>query len=103
MIIEITYGGSNVTQRVGIREAKAQFSRLLDVVKGGGEVVITERGRPIARLAQIGKDQLGVVELEQLMERAGQIAPRTAAPRTPPLPLPIGSDAAARFLRGEER
>jgi prevent-host-death family protein len=34
----------------GIREARQNLSALLDEVKKGHEVVITERGRPVAKL-----------------------------------------------------
>ncbi|MBI3637149.1 MAG: type II toxin-antitoxin system prevent-host-death family antitoxin [Candidatus Rokubacteria bacterium] len=34
----------------GVREARQNLSALLDEVKKGREVVITERGRPVARL-----------------------------------------------------
>ena len=34
----------------GIREARQNLSILLDEVKKGREVVITERGRPVAKL-----------------------------------------------------
>ena len=34
----------------GIREARQNLSALLEEVKKGREVVITERGRPVARL-----------------------------------------------------
>lgn len=35
---------------VGIRELKARMSECLREVKGGATVVVTERGRPVARL-----------------------------------------------------
>ena len=35
---------------VGVFEAKNRLSALLDVVEDGGEVVITRRGKPVARL-----------------------------------------------------
>jgi prevent-host-death family protein len=35
---------------IGIAELKASLSEVLGRVKDGGEVVITERGRPIARI-----------------------------------------------------
>jgi prevent-host-death family protein len=38
---------------VGVFEAKNRLTALLDEVEGGGEVIITRRGRPIARLAPI--------------------------------------------------
>ena len=36
--------------QVNIREAKAQFSRLLKLVEAGEEVVIARNGVPVARL-----------------------------------------------------
>ena len=35
---------------VGVRDFRNQLSRWLEVVKGGRDVVITDRGRPVARL-----------------------------------------------------
>ena len=37
---------------VGLAEAKAQLSALLDAVESGDEVVITRRGQPVARLVR---------------------------------------------------
>jgi prevent-host-death family protein len=34
----------------GVREARQNLSKLLDEVKKGREVLITERGRPVAKL-----------------------------------------------------
>ena len=34
----------------GVREARQNLSALLDEVKAGREVLITERGRPVAKL-----------------------------------------------------
>jgi prevent-host-death family protein len=36
--------------RAGIREARQNLSALLEEVKKGREVVITDRGKPVARL-----------------------------------------------------
>jgi prevent-host-death family protein len=38
---------------VSISELKTSLSRYLDTVRQGGEVVITDRGRPIARLSPV--------------------------------------------------
>jgi prevent-host-death family protein len=38
---------------VGVFEAKNRLTALLDEVESGGEVIITRRGKPIARLAPI--------------------------------------------------
>ena len=45
-------------ERVGIYEAKARFSDLVDRVQRGGEVTITKHGKAVARLvpaAQAGR------------------------------------------------
>src|SRR5437764_12141509 len=44
-------------RRAGVREARQNLSDLLDDVKKGREVVITEHGRPVARLAPLHDDQ----------------------------------------------
>lgn len=44
---------------VGVFEAKNRLTALLDEVEGGGEVLITRRGKPVARLvpADMGFDR----------------------------------------------
>jgi len=37
-------------ERIGIYDAKARLSQLIEKVEAGAEVVITKRGRPVARL-----------------------------------------------------
>lgn len=39
----------------GVREARQNLTELLDEVKKGREVVITDRGRPVARLAPVAR------------------------------------------------
>jgi prevent-host-death family protein len=38
----------------GVREARQDLTSLLDDVRKGREVVITDRGRPVARLVPVG-------------------------------------------------
>jgi prevent-host-death family protein len=40
-------------RRVSVREARQNLTALLDDVKKGRQVVITEHGRPVARLAPL--------------------------------------------------
>ena len=42
-----------MTKSVGVHEAKTQLSRLLADVERGEEIVITSRGRPVARLTAV--------------------------------------------------
>lgn len=39
---------------INVRDARENLSRLLDAVAAGEEVVITRRGRPVARLVSAG-------------------------------------------------
>lgn len=41
---------SAVTREVGVRDLKARLSEYLRAVKGGATIVVTEHGRPVARL-----------------------------------------------------
>lgn len=50
-----------MTKSVGVHEAKTHLSRLLQSVAAGEEVVITSRGREVARLvAPRRRRQLGI-------------------------------------------
>lgn len=42
-----------MTQKAPISILKAHLSRYLDVVKSGEEVIVTDRGRPVARLSPV--------------------------------------------------
>jgi prevent-host-death family protein len=42
-----------MTVMLNVRQARTQFSQLLDRVQCGEEIIITKAGRPIARLAPI--------------------------------------------------
>ncbi len=40
-------------KQVGVREVRQNLSALLEVVKGGREILVTEHGRPVARLVPV--------------------------------------------------
>lgn len=88
----------------GVTELKAQLSRYLARVKAGEEVLVTERGRPIARLAPVGSGEAGNESLRDL-ERQGLI--RLGSGRLPKgfweLQRPRDPKAAVRKAVAEER
>jgi len=43
---------------VGVRELHDRLSEYLERVEGGGEIVVTRRGRPVARLSGLGERPL---------------------------------------------
>jgi prevent-host-death family protein len=65
---------------VGIRELRNNLSRYLDCVRQGDEVVVTDRGRAVARVLPMGGESL----LDRLISE-GTVTParrpRRAAPR----------------------
>jgi len=74
----------------GVREVRQNLSALLDEVRKGREIVITERGRPVARLVPPGRPR-------------GKGVPNLAAFRRsmpvlePPLSASLAEDRADRL------
>jgi prevent-host-death family protein len=64
-------------QQVGIKAFRANLSRWMAVVKSGEELVITERGRPVARVT--GADTMA--RLDYL--RAQGVVTAAKRPKTP--------------------
>jgi prevent-host-death family protein len=63
---------------VGIKEIKDNLSRYLSSVKQGEEVVITERGRPIARIIKEGPTKKSIRSaLSQLVQQGSITLPST--------------------------
>jgi len=59
-------------KRVAVRDLKACLSEYLAQVKAGEEVVVTERGKPVARLAPLPSYQILPQHLAE-MERLGLV------------------------------
>ena len=78
--------------KLGLREANQHFSKALKAVRAGKDVVLTERGRPIAVIKPIGDDDtaaLGRMADEGLItlpSRTGPL-PRVAPVRVKGKPL----------------
>ena len=65
---------------VGVRDLKNRLSAHLDRVKGGEEIMVTEHGRPIARLIPAGAD---VDRMTALVDSGIVRAPTTTTRRLP--------------------
>lgn len=72
---------------VGIRELRDHLSRWIDEVRDGGEIVVTERGRAVARLVPASRPS----RLDALIER-GIV--------TPPADVRQPSDALPKMQAG---
>jgi prevent-host-death family protein len=84
---------------VGIREAKANLSKLLRMVEKGKEVVLTDHGRPVGKLVPIDKGALPLSTRIKQMEENGILEPVTGkGPRRLPTPIPVEKGMAQMFL-----
>jgi prevent-host-death family protein len=63
-------------KKAGIREARQNLSALIDEVKKGREIVITDRGKPVARLAPLEKrSRLPFPDLTEFRRRMPKVDP----------------------------
>jgi prevent-host-death family protein len=89
-----------VSNSVGIREAKIDLSKILKRVKSGREVIITDRGHPIAKIVPLESENLPLEERVRRLEGQGVLRPLSKKNRSslpPPLPVPEG--ATQNFLQ----
>jgi prevent-host-death family protein len=70
--------------KLGLREANQNFSKAIKAVRAGKEVVLTERGRPIAVIKPVQQEH-GLAATLQRMAGEGLI---TLPSRKGPLPSP---------------
>lgn len=82
-------------RRAGVAELKARLSQYLDQVKGGQEVVVTDRGRPVAKLVPLTSAEQGRSRRERLV-RAGLLIPGRGRVRLALLRPPTGHPAQGR-------
>ena len=81
---------------VGVRELRDHLSRYLEHVQSGEELVITDRGRAIARVVPVGAERV----IDRLV-REGLIVP--AEQRTRRRPKPIQAAGTVSDLIAEQR
>ena len=80
-----------------IYERKARLSAFLDLVRDGDEVLVTDRGRPIARLTPIQGEVHDDGRREMLL-RSGRMRGPTAALANDVWTRPRPADATGRSL-----
>ncbi len=83
---------------VGIRELRASLSRYVDQVKAGEEIVVTEHGRPVARLVPMNGER----KIDRLIREGVLIPPRR--PKGPrPAPIRVEGDVRLSEIVIEQR
>ena len=93
--------------RVGLREANQNFSRIMKAVRKGTEVILTDRGRPVAKITRLeppvnqADDDfdkiLDQLEAEGFLERA----PKRGQRMPPFKPIKIRGELITETLRRE--
>jgi prevent-host-death family protein len=85
-----------------ITEVKNQLSAIIDRVRAGESVVVTDRGQPVARFEPVRTDVDDAARLVRL-ERSGIIRPASKPPRPLQAPLPVSTASAVDALIDERR
>ena len=90
--------------KASISILKARLSQYLAAVKAGEEVIVTERGRPVARITAVDADRVPQGRLAMLV-REGRVRPPTAMDATAGSGHEPPADPEGRSLRAllEER
>ena len=75
--------------RLGLREANQRFSKAIKAVRAGKEVVLTERGRPIAVIKPIKKENTQDVALRAMADEGLLTLPSRKGPMPAPRWRPV--------------
>jgi prevent-host-death family protein len=70
--------------RLGLRQANQQFSRAIRAVRAGNEVVLTERGRPIAVIKPINRANAKQTALQAIADEGLAKLPSRKGPTPAP-------------------
>lgn len=81
---------ASVTQEVGIRELRDRLSRYLRDVADGGEVIVTDRGKRVARISPIdARDPLAELRRRGLVREPTRAKRRASGRRRPRSSAPV--------------
>lgn len=84
---------------VGIREAKAGLSQLINKVKNGAVINITDRGQQVAQLIPFPKKKMGLSKRLQMLQQKRIISPLFSITKKTFNPLSIKNLDVQKLLR----
>ena len=82
-----------------VATAKAKLSELIRAAQDHQDVIITDRGRPVARLVPYQPEEASIDERFRAFRDRGNLVPASAAPGDPWPPPTTVTGALTRFLR----
>jgi prevent-host-death family protein len=86
----------------GIREAKSCLSQLLEEVRQGAEIVITDRGRPVGKLVGVEQSDFSVEDrLARLVQRRCLEPENASSTSALPPALPMADSVAQSYLQAD--
>ena len=90
---------SRAQVEVGVRELKNNLSRYLDRIAQGDEVIVTDRGRPVARLTSLdaATDRLAA------LVAAGAVQPPTNTTRRRPVRRVVPTSSVSDLVAEQRR
>ena len=89
---------------VGVKELKNNLSRYLSQVKKGDDLLITERGRPVARIVREDPKNVSVrVALRPLIEKGLITLPARMIDRQVPSPVQVAGKSVSEMVIGDRR
>lgn len=86
-----------MVERVGVRELRQNLSRWLRRVENGESFEVTERGRPVAELRPLAREE-GMIARLRREGRIARIATRDLADLPPPAQAPPGAPPLSEIL-----
>lgn len=75
--------------KLGLREANQRFSKAIKAVRAGKEVILTERGRPIAVIKPIKEQQTQEAALKAMADEGLITLPARKGPMSAPRWRPV--------------
>jgi prevent-host-death family protein len=75
--------------RLGLRQANQQFSKAIKAVRAGKEVVLTERGRPIAVIKPLSQPDTQEAALQAMADEGLLTLPSRRGPMPSPRWRPV--------------
>lgn len=72
------------TREIGLRALRRELTNVMQQVRRGDDVVVTDRGKPVARIAPFAEE-----DIVARLRREGKITPARVPKGSRPLPKPI--------------